>query len=122
MAFPRSSGILCHPTSFPGGFGIGDLGPSSDVFLDWLSGAGQTVWQVLPLGPTGYGDSPYQNHSSFAGNPLLISPERLVESGLLPKSAIEEIPRFPADRVDFNMVGEFKRSLLQRSFAGFRTG
>ncbi len=83
MAFPRSSGVLLHPTSLPGGFGIGDLGPSAVEFIDLLASAGQRLWQVLPLGPTGYGDSPYQCFSAFAGNTLLISLERLIEDGLL---------------------------------------
>jgi 4-alpha-glucanotransferase len=71
--FPRSSGVLLHPTSLPGRYGIGDLGETAYTFIDWLVEAKQTVWQVLPLGPTGYGDSPYQTHSAFAGNAVLIS-------------------------------------------------
>ena len=78
MSFPRSSGILLHPTSLPGPFGIGDLGPEAYKFIDFLVEAGQSLWQVLPLGPTGYGDSPYACYSAFAGNTLLISPEQLV--------------------------------------------
>ena len=83
MNFPRASGILLHPTSFPGPFGIGDLGPEAYKFVDFLVSAGQSLWQVLPLGPTGYGDSPYAGYSAFAGNTLLISPEQLVRDGLL---------------------------------------
>src|ERR671911_367218 len=83
MSFPRSSGILLHPTSLPGPFGIGDLGPEAYKFVDFLVEAGQSLWQVLPLGPTGYGDSPYACYSAFAGNTLLISPEKLVKEGLL---------------------------------------
>src|SRR5579863_466216 len=83
MRFNRSSGVLLHPTALPGGLGIGDLGPGAFEFIDLLASAGQRLWQVLPLGPTGYGDSPYQCLSTFAGNPLLISPERLLEDGLL---------------------------------------
>ncbi|HQH73066.1 MAG TPA: 4-alpha-glucanotransferase, partial [bacterium] len=75
MKFPRASGILLHPTSLPGRYGIGDLGPEAYRFVDFLAGAGQRLWQVLPLGPTGYGDSPYQCFSAFAGNPLLINLE-----------------------------------------------
>ena len=86
MSLQRSSGVLLHPTSLPGGFGIGDLGPSAFAFIDLLAAAGQRLWQVLPLGPTGYGDSPYQCFSAFAGNPLLISLERLIEDGLLTES------------------------------------
>jgi 4-alpha-glucanotransferase len=81
MNFPRASGILLHPTSLPGRFGVGDLGPEAYKFADFLVTAGQSLWQVLPLGPTGYGDSPYACYSAFAGNTLLISPERLVDEG-----------------------------------------
>ncbi len=84
MAFERASGILCHPTSFPSRFGIGDMGKGAWDFVDWLAAAKQQLWQVLPLGPTGYGDSPYQCFSAFAGNPMLISPEGLAYAGLLP--------------------------------------
>ncbi|HZI61433.1 MAG TPA: 4-alpha-glucanotransferase [Pyrinomonadaceae bacterium] len=83
MSFPRSSGILLHPTSLPGPFGIGDLGPEAYQFVDFLVKGGQSLWQVLPLGPTGYGDSPYACYSAFAGNTLLISPEKLISEGLL---------------------------------------
>ena len=79
----RLSGVLLHPTSFPGPYGIGDLGPEAYKFVDFLVAAGQSLWQVLPLGPTGYGDSPYACYSAFAGNTLLISPEQLVNEGLL---------------------------------------
>ena len=82
----RSSGILLHPTSLPGPFGVGDLGPEAEKFLDWAAAAGQTLWQILPIGPTG-GGSPYTSLSAFAGNPLWISPERLVEDGYLPGDA-----------------------------------
>ena len=77
MASTRASGLLLHPTSLPGRFGIGDLGPEAARWVDFLAAAGQKLWQVLPLGPTGYGDSPYQSFSAFAGNPYLVSPERL---------------------------------------------
>ena len=83
MNFTRSSGILLHPTSLPGPYGIGELGPEAHAFADFLRDSGQRIWQVLPLGPTGYGDSPYQCFSAFAGNPLLISIDRLVERGYL---------------------------------------
>src|SRR5215207_9244951 len=79
----RLSGVLLHPTSFPGPYGIGDLGPEAYKFVDFLVSAGQSLWQVLPLGPTGYGDSPYACYSAFAGNTLLVSPEQLVKEGLL---------------------------------------
>ena len=90
MTFPRSSGVLLHPTSLAGRFGIGDLGPSAFEFIDLLSAGGQRVWQVLPLGPTGYGDSPYQSFSAFAGNPLLISLEDLQKQGLLDDSDLHD--------------------------------
>src|SRR5215470_14743919 len=96
MTFPRSSGVLLHPTSLPGRFGIGDLGPSAFEFIDFLGAGGQRLWQVLPLGPTGYGDSPYQSFSAFAGNPLLISLERLVEQGYLTPPELFAPPPFPA--------------------------
>src|SRR6266478_5722621 len=101
MNFPRSSGVLLHPTSLPGPFGIGDLGPEAYAFIDFLAQTGQGIWQVLPLGPTGYGDSPYQSFSAFAGNPLLISPEKLVEDGFLPPTALDQTPPFPAGQVDY---------------------
>ena len=78
MRFPRNAGVLAHPTSFPGRYGIGDLGGSAYHFVDFLVKSRQSLWQILPLGPTGYGDSPYQSFSAFAGNPLLISPDKCV--------------------------------------------
>jgi len=113
----RSAGLLLHPTSLPGRFGIGDLGPAADRFLRWAASAGQKVWQVLPLGPTGYGASPYGSVSSFAGNPLLISPERLVEDGWLPASALEDVTEFPAEQVEWERVREWKDSLLRRAWS-----
>src|SRR3979409_1355613 len=101
MNFPRASGILLHPTSLPGRFGIGDLGDEAYRFADFLAASGQGLWQVLPLGPTGYGDSPYACYSAFAGNTLLISPERLFEEGLLSITNVEEIPSLPSQRIDF---------------------
>ncbi|MCR4407891.1 MAG: 4-alpha-glucanotransferase [Anaerolineae bacterium] len=120
VRFPRCSGILLHPTSLPGRFGIGDLGDAAYRFVDFLAAAGQSYWQVLPLSPTGYGDSPYQGLSAFAGNPLLISPEKLVESGHLSEADLEEVPAFPAERVDFGQVIQYKTALLDRAFANFR--
>src|SRR5688572_6095238 len=89
MQFPRASGILLHPTSLPGEYGIGDLGPQAFKFVDFLAATKQTYWQILPLGPTGWGDSPYGSFSAFAGNTLLISPEKLVEDGLLSPAQID---------------------------------
>jgi 4-alpha-glucanotransferase len=120
MRFPRCSGIVMHPTSFPGRFGIGDLGDEAYRFVDFLVSAGQTYWQVLPLSPTGYGDSPYQGLSALAGNPMLISPERLAEAGHLSRADLEAVPHFPDDRVDFGPVIYHKTNLLNQAFAGFR--
>jgi 4-alpha-glucanotransferase len=114
---PRAAGILLHPTSLPGRFGIGDVGPMAERFLDWLASAGQTIWQVLPLGPTGHGASPYGALSAFAGNPLLISPEKLVEDGLAPRSALEDVPDFPADRVDWERVRPWKEVLFRSAWS-----
>ena len=113
---PRGSGVLLHPTSLPGPYGIGDLGPAAYDFVDSLVAAGQSLWQVLPLGPTGYGDSPYQTFSAFAGNPLLVSPRRLVEDGLLPRAALDDAPTFPDDHVAYGDVIPYKRRLLERAF------
>src|SRR5918995_4343586 len=120
MRFDRSSGILLHPTSLPGRFGIGDLGDEAYAFIDFLAASGQTLWQVLPLGPTGYGDSPYQCFSAFAGNALLVSPERLVEEGFLKAADIEDVPAFDPDRVEFGRVIDHKNELLRKAYAGFR--
>lgn len=115
MKFPRSSGILLHFTSLPGQFGIGDLGPSAYDFADFLSAAGQKLWQVLPLNPTGYGDSPYQCFSAFAGNPMLLSLECLRDQGLLQTSELAQTPSFPSDMVDYGPVIEFKMAALRRA-------
>jgi 4-alpha-glucanotransferase len=120
MGLKRASGVLLHPTSLPGRFGIGDLGGEAYRFVDWLAAAGQTYWQVMPLGPTGYGDSPYSAFSAFAGNTNLVSPEKLVESGLLAGSDIQSPPSLPAGRVDYGKVIEYKRGLLEKAFANFR--
>jgi 4-alpha-glucanotransferase len=111
VEFTRSSGILLHPTSLPGPYGIGDLGPQAYRFIDFLADAGLRIWQVLPLGPTGYGDSPYQLFSAFAGNPLLISLERL--------NFAAEPPDFPADAVDYSRVIQFKMPLLRAAYERF---
>jgi len=120
MNFPRSSGILLHPTSLPGPFGIGDLGPEAFAFADFLAGSGQSLWQVLPLGPTGYGDSPYACYSAFAGNTLLISPEQLVQKGLLTKSDLLATRSDPTDRVDFHRVHELKDALLKKAYETYK--
>src|SRR6267143_1462 len=119
MTFLRSGGILLHPTSLPGRFGIGDLGDEAYAFADFLVASGQGLWQVLPLGPTGYGDSPYACYSAFAGNTLLASPERLVSEGLLRNEDLADVPAFPDGRVDFHQVHEFKDDVLRQAFARF---
>ena len=117
----RTAGVLLHPTSLPGPYGIGDLGPECLRFLDFLVEARQGLWQVLPLGPTGYGDSPYQCFSAFAGNPLLVSLDALADDGLLERSDLEGRPAFPAERVDFGAVIDWKGPLLDQAFAAFET-
>src|SRR5437588_946148 len=117
--FPRSSGILLHPTSLPTRFGIGDFGPAAYYFADFLARAGQSLWQVLPLTPTGYGDSPYQAFSAFAGNPLLVSLDLLAEQGLIESASLRSVPNFPDDQVDFGAVIAFKYPLLRTAAQKF---
>ena len=106
MTFPRASGVLLHPTSLPGPYGVGDLGAEARAFADFLAAAGQTLWQVLPLGPTGYGDSPYQCFSAFAGNPLLVH---------VPGATSD----LPVHKVDFERVIPHKRAGLAKSLERF---
>lgn len=115
----RKAGILVHPTSFPGHYGIGDLGSYAYQFIDFLAEAGQSLWQVLPLGPTGYGDSPYQSLSSFAGQPLIISPELMEKMGLLTKEEIEPGQWEDPARVDYGAVITYKRELFQIAYQRF---
>lgn len=120
MAFQRASGILLHPTSLPGRFGIGDLGESAYQFVDFLANSGQQLWQILPLGPTGYEHSPYtMNYSAFAGNPLLISLEMLAEKGLLDASQLTPLEPSSSDRalerIDFNQVIPHKTKYLKQA-------
>ena len=115
----RASGILLHPTCLPGPYGIGDLGPAAYRFLDSLASAGQSLWQVLPLGPTGFGDSPYACFSSFAGNPLLVSIDVLREWGLLLPEDLRRIPRFSDARVDYGAVINWKMPLLRQAASRF---
>ena len=119
MKFERSGGILLHPTSLPGPYGIGDIGPQAYRFVDWLASTGCKLWQLLPLGPTGYGDSPYQCFSAFAGNPYLISPEFLIQDGLLTQTDLTDIPTFTASHVDFGLLIPWKLDLLGRAFMRF---
>ena len=120
MRFNRSCGILLHPTSLPGHYGIGDLGHSAYQFVDYLAASQQSLWQILPLGPTGYGDSPYQCFSAFAGNPLLISPDKLIEAGYLPADAVNFVPPFPTRKVDYGWVIDYKNKLFAQAFAHFQ--
>ena len=122
MKFERASGVLLHPTSLPGPYGIGDLGPAAYRWVDWMAGAGCKLWQVLPLGPTGYGDSPYQCFSAFAGNPYLISPEFLLRDNLLHSNDLVEQLDFDSERVDFGVLIPWKLNLLERAFIHFSLG
>ncbi len=119
MRFSRSSGILLHPTCLPGPYGIGDFGREAFSFIDFLSESGQRLWQVLPLNPTGYGDSPFQCFSSVAGNHLLISLENLRERRLLEKSDFAGHPDFCVDKVEFESVIPWKHSLLKAAASRF---
>ncbi len=120
MNFSRASGVLLHPTSLPSEFGIGDLGEQAYKFVDFLANAGQTYWQILPLGPTGYGDSPYQSFSAFAGNTNLIAPQKLVEGGFLLDEEINQKPDFPVGRVDFGKLYDWKNWILGLAYERFR--
>jgi 4-alpha-glucanotransferase len=115
----RASGILLHPTSLPGPHGIGDLGEAALRFLDFLAEARQTLWQVLPLGPTGYGDSPYACFSSFAGNPLLVSLDALARRGLLSPAELQPPAPFTESRVDYGRVMQWKLPLLRAAARRF---
>ncbi len=119
MKFERASGILLHPTSLPGPYGIGDLGPAAYRWVDWLAGAGCKLWQVLPLGPTGYGDSPYQCFSAFAGNPYLVSPDLLLEQGLLKQDDLADMPEWNPVLVDFGRLYLWKPALLEKAYQRF---
>ena len=118
---PRIAGVLLHPTSLPGRYGVGDLGDDVIAFLDWAASAGMHVWQVLPLNPPGYGNSPYGCLSSLAGNPLLISPQRLLQDGLLQPDAVANVPSFPAGHVDFDEATRWKMAILREAFKRYET-
>lgn len=120
MNFKRSSGIILHPTSLPGPDGIGDLGPEAYRWVNYLKECGCALWQVLPLGPTGYGDSPYQAFSAFAGNPYLVSPALLLEDDLLSEEDLSDRPEFPDERVDYGPVIQWKLLLLDRAYAAYK--
>jgi len=116
----RASGILVHPTSLPSKYGIGDLGKEAYNLIDFLSESLQQVWQILPIGPTGFGNSPYLSYSALAGNPLLISLETLVENELLSQADLDSLPEYPLDRVDFDLVIATKIPLLQKASQNFQ--
>ncbi|EAW37484.1 4-alpha-glucanotransferase [Lyngbya sp. PCC 8106] len=120
MPFPRSSGILLHPTSLPGRYGIGDVGPVAYQFVDFLRDSGQQLWQILPFGPTGFGNSPYLSYSAMAGNPLFISPDLLLEEELLTSQDLVNTPLFPVEQVDFDGVKAFKWDLFNKACQNFK--
>lgn len=120
MQLQRASGILLHPTSLPSRYGIGDLGANAQHFIDFLAETGQRLWQVLPLNPIGFGNSPYLAYSAFASNHYLLDPDRLVESGLLARTDGVEVPEFPSDRVDYDRAIACKVDLLRRAFGAFK--
>ncbi len=121
MRFKRAAGVLLHPTSFPSRYGIGDFGEAAYRFVDFLVDSKQSYWQLLPLGPTGYADSPYQCFSAFAGNPLLISPDQLVGDGYLNHDAVKGVPTFPTNLVDYGWVIFYKNQLFEKAFTQFKS-
>ena len=117
----RRAGVLLHITSLPSKFGIGDLGKEAFEFVDYLKSEGQTIWQVLPLNPVGYGHSPYQSPSAFAGTPMIISPEDLVERGLLTESDIQlSGSSFNYSKVEYERAWKFKSAMLKKAFQNFK--
>ncbi|HYE10228.1 MAG TPA: 4-alpha-glucanotransferase, partial [Patescibacteria group bacterium] len=116
MKFNRESGVLLHPTSLPSKYGIGDLGKEAYEFVDFLYNSRQRLWQVLPLGPVGYGESPYQSFSAFAGNTMLISIDKMIKQNLLTIHDILPIPDFNVHKVDFELVKEYKQKLFKQAF------
>ncbi len=120
MKFERAAGILLHPTSLPGKYGIGTIGKNAYDFIRFLDSCGQKLWQVFPLGPTGYGDSPYQSFSTFAGNPLLIDLELLKEDGLLTEDDLNRIPIFEENKIDFGKLIEVKYELLSKAYQYYK--
>lgn len=122
MLNSRSSGVLLHPTSLPGPYGIGELGTQARHFVDWLALEGQRYWQVMPLGPTGYGDSPYQAFSAFAGNPYLIDLATLRQEGLLTDADFDAVPIFDPNRVDFGLQYMWRNQMLDRAYARYFSG
>ncbi len=121
MKLARLGGILVHPTSFPSPYGIGDLGQGAYDFVDFAHASGAKLWQVLPLGPTSFGDSPYQSFSTFAGNPLLISPDELVQEGLLSHTDTVDYPNFAPNTVDYGAVIPEKAALYKKAYHNLHT-
>lgn len=117
--YERLSGVLLHPTSFPSPYGIGDLGEEAYEFVDFLKEAGQHLWQILPLTHTGYGDSPYQSFSAFAGQPLLISPKHLISLGLLKEPELSDCPRADSQHIDYGMIIPWKEKILSLAYRRF---
>ena len=115
----RMSGILVHPTSFPSPHGIGDLGKGAYDFIDYLEETGQHLWQVLPLGPTGFGDSPYQSLSAFAGQIYIISPELLIKDGLLENHDLEGEGEWDPKKVDYGTAIQYKVRILKKAYEHF---
>ncbi len=122
MTRERQAGVICHPTSFPGPHGIGDFGEAAFRYIEWLARGAQALWQILPLGPIGLGNSPYASPSAFAGNELLISLPWLVGDGLLDARRLDDPPSFSASHVEFDEVRAFKLPLLREAFDRFRRG
>ena len=116
MNLQRAMGLLLHPTSLPGRYGIGEINEMAYRWVDTLVRARQRIWQILPLGPTGFGDSPYQTHSAFAGNPLLIDLESLANRGYIAPEALANAPDFPSHEVDYGGVIAWKKPLLREAF------
>ena len=122
MALDRSSGVLLHVTSLPGPYGIGEFNEHAYAFVDWLASAGQTYWQLMPLAPTGFGDSPYQSFSAFAGNPYLISPDALRRDGLLTDEDLGDLPEFSDERVNYELQYQWRNDILRKAFKRFQAG
>jgi 4-alpha-glucanotransferase len=120
MKDKRKCGVLLHPTSLPSKFGIGDMGKEAYQFIDFLKESSQKLWQILPINPMGYGGTPYQSFSAFAGNPLLICMDKLVQEGLLSKEDVLDIPPLDVNNVEFEKVKKFKEKLLRKSYIKFR--
>lgn len=119
MRFNRESGVLLHPTSLPSQYGIGDLGNEAYNFIDFLHRSKQKLWQILPLGPVGFGESPYQSFSAFAGNTMLISIDKIIGMGLLKVEDIEPVPDFSTKKVDFAEVKEYKQKMFRKAYSRF---